>query len=157
MNPTIVLKVFNLTQLNSDINKQLKQMKLDTPKITVGFHATDSKYKDGTTTAEVAAYNHFGTEHIPARPFLDVGVKKIKRKINRTVGEQLEKGTDLETIMNAVGSLAVRGVQEQIDRTHNPPNSPITILRKKSSHPLIDTGHMKQSVSYQFVTKKDKQ
>ena len=35
------------------------------------------------------------------------------------------------------------------------PNSPATIRKKKSSKPLIDTGHMRQSVRYEIGDRSD--
>ena len=35
-------------------------------------------YKNGVSVAEVATYNHYGTEHIPARPFIAIATDESK-------------------------------------------------------------------------------
>ena len=89
------------------------------------------------SNAEVAAWNHFGTEKVPARPFLDVAIVKNKA-----------------IVAGAMGAMAAGKVQQYIaDVFIPPPNSPRTIARKGSSHPLIDTGQMRQSITWQRTKK----
>ena len=53
--------------------------------------------------------------------------------------------------MNHLGLRIQRDVQRTIRNLSDPPNSPITIHNKKSSNPLIDTGRLRQSVTYKVV------
>lgn len=54
-------------------------------------------------------------------------------------------------LMNHLGLRIQRDVQRTIRNLSDPPNSPITIHNKKSSNPLIDTGRLRQSVTYKVV------
>jgi hypothetical protein len=46
--------------------------------------------------------------------------------------------------------MAVGDIQHEITVLRHPPNAPATIRAKGSSKPLIDTGEMRQSVTYQI-------
>ena len=101
--------------------------------------------EEGETVAEVAWKNEFGVG-IPERPFLRPAMKNkradytkliVKILVAIAAGRMTPKqgeallGFDLQT-----------AVQTQIDLTMQPPNSEATILKKGSSHPLINTGLM---------------
>ncbi len=147
---TIKLKTNGLSRALRDIRKAAQQAAADSF-ATVGVHESAGIYvKDGQTTATVAAANHFGTDHIPARPFLDKGVEREKDTITKESLRLLKRGVPIVRVLEAVGTIAVRGIQQQIDETFEPPNSPETIKRKGSSHPLIDTGHLRQSISFEI-------
>lgn len=122
--------------------------------VAVGFPAGMAQaYPDGTPVASVAAWNVYGVpqNNIPARDFMGLArqdivthQKEIVQKIN---GRQLtEEGT--EKILTALGMLAQKDIQKAIVDLDTPPNDPKTIKRKGSSNPLIDTGHMLQSVTF---------
>ncbi|EGO5846005.1 hypothetical protein [Enterococcus faecalis] len=54
-------------------------------------------------------------------------------------------------LMNRLGLRMQRDIQRTIRNLSDPPNSPITTNNKKSSNPLIDTGKLRQSVTYKVV------
>ena len=117
--------------------------------VTIGIHADNNARADGEHgNAEIAAWNHFGTKTTPARPFLDVGILNKTDEIKRYISVELAKGRTPLQIMPGLGALGVRAVQEQIDDTYTPPNAPETVRRKGSTHPLIDTGEMKQKITF---------
>lgn len=111
----------------------------------------NAHYESGASILQVAMWNNFGTEHIPPRPFMynankDIQVmwmelcKKSQRRINK--GEISPR-----TVMLAAGLKAEAILRMEITTLNYPPNSPTTILRKKSSNPLIDSGDMRKYVS----------
>ena len=51
--------------------------------------------------------------------------------------------------MGQVGALIAGQLQKSINETNNPPLSPRTIARKGFDKPLIDTGHMWNSVNFE--------
>ena len=140
----------------------MKELKDYAPKnnVTVGFHAdtkagaphpNKSKTKRATlTTVEIARINHYGVEgKIPARPFLDVSIAQKQGDLMARVNSDLRRGLTPDKAMDRLGARAVGIVQKYITDLRTPPNSPRTIARKGSSNPLIDTGLMRQSVTYQ--------
>ena len=146
------VKGFNqaLNQLNKDLSK------ITTKKyVTVGVHEDENARPDGgINNATLGAVQHFGTDNIPARPWLDVGVESAAGEIVDTMEEGIEDGLDAITILNRVGQVAVAGVQNYMDELSSPANAQSTIDRKGTDNPLIDTGELKQSVNYDVVSSK---
>ena len=127
--------------------------------------ATAKKRKsDGTiedTSAdlcEVAAYNEFGTERIPPRPFMRRAIDDHKTEIKAFVEEAFATtmtSANSRQLYNMIGTTLKGFIQWEIKTGNFVPNARSTILKKLSSKPLIDTGHMRQSVMYE-VRKKGK-
>lgn len=128
--------------------------KLAAKAINVGVLRTAGKEKDGTDLVAVAAYNEFGTKNIPARPFLRIASDKNKAKwerlmagvANRVVVNQM----GIDQARNLLGNQAVGDVQKVIgNRGLLKPNNPATVKKKGSDAPLIDTGNLRQSISFE--------
>lgn len=101
---------------------------------------------------------------IPTRSFLEMPLttqtKKLEKYMLESFGSEgveaieywiAEKG-DLESIAIMLGAAAVRLVNEAFDTSgfgNWPPNSPITIAQKGSAMPLIDTGKLRQKITYE--------
>lgn len=109
---------------------------------------------------ERAYKNHFGIG-VPARPFLDVGVEIVEDQWIKAAEKQMPKLADdkikMDNILDIMGQLAVGGVQHYITALKNPKNSPYTIAMKGSSNPLIDTGNMRQYVSFEKTKEQPKE
>lgn len=130
-----------------------KMRRAGTPHVAVGFPAeVSAAYQDGTTVTDVALFNEFGTERIPERPFLRTAADATVEKRTRMTGELLTMITTgkmtLSQALSRMGVYMVSVIQKSITDLRTPPNAPSTIARKKSSNPLIDTGQMRQSVTF---------
>ena len=119
--------------------------------VAVGFQSDGDSYEDGTSVAEVAAYNELGSSSVPARPFMrqsfenhEDNLKAACERVNRT----LASGGNLETALDQLGVATKALVQEEIVDGEFSPNAESTIKKKGSDKPLIDTGTMRQSVNY---------
>lgn len=92
---------------------------------------------------------------IPERPALRNGVKSALAEIKTLSITCIRKINDgsmtMEQLSNQIGLLAVSSVQETISNGVNPPNAKSTIKKKKSSTPLIDTGHYRQSIRHVVI------
>lgn len=109
--------------------------------------------KTGTGHAEMGVTGaHVIT--IPPRPWLDTGVASVTPEIVDTIADSIADGEPMEQILNRIGVVAVAGVQNYMDELKSPPNAPSTIAKKGSNNPLIDTGELKQSVTYAITSKK---
>jgi len=102
------------------------------------------------TLVEVAAENEFGTDIIPARPWLRTSVDRHKAdwvKSMRKIASLavLGKGNLIEQGWRIFGVTAVSQVQETLLTYPWKPNSARTIERKGSDQPLVDTGQLVQS------------
>lgn len=123
-------------------------LKLKGPtKVRVGFPAGT-----GGDIVARALYQEFGTKTIPERPFLRITMRAERNKYQRMMAvgarEILHGGTSMRSILSRLGILAQGDVQGTITSLQSPPNAPSTIRQKGSSNPLIDTGEMRQRVSF---------
>lgn len=139
---------------------RLEKMVRDTQKahgqsgtaIAVGFFES-ARYQDGTPVAHVAAIHEFGAGNAPERPFFRASIRRMETELLPTVRSHIDKTTkaiDLNAA-NRLGAQAAAIVQTTISHeaySPNTPNTPETIERKGSSTPLIDTGRMRQSVTW---------
>lgn len=125
-------------------------------KIEVGFNEDSGSYPaeegdESVTLANVAAWNEFGSERSPARPFMKQTVVDYKSKITNHANKALKKainGGGAEEALNSIGSFTKGKMQLEIKNGDWEPNSPYTIAKKGSDKPLIDTGRMRQSIVY---------
>lgn len=150
----ISINVPNFDQVRDELNKVLS--KLNTDKfVTVGVHESDNaRGGDTMTNAQIGAINHFGNDRTPARPWLDTGVASATPDIVDTITDGIEDGLEMDQILNRVGVVAVAGVQNYMDELDSPANAPSTIAKKGDNNPLIDTGELKQSVTYDITNSK---
>ena len=123
-------------------------------KIKVGFFST-AKYDDGTPVANVAAIQEFGAPavNIPERPFFRQSIAIMEKELPSVVAKVIDPTTmELDNRgADDVGAYAADVIQQRIVDLKDPPNSPVTILLKGSSNPLMDEGHMRDSVTWEVV------
>lgn len=136
-------------QLKTALEKVLG-VKVDKPKIILeaGF-LEGVTYPDGMSVPMVASLNEFGTYNIPPRPFFRNAINKNSDKWGKIFLQGMQK----QSARNAFGLLGERirkDIVQSINDTNEPPNSPVTIARKGSSKPLVDTGLMRASVNYRI-------
>jgi hypothetical protein len=109
-------------------------------------------YEDGTNVAYVASIHEFGAPaaKIPARPFIRPTVKEQKDNWTKVLAKYVSKVVQGKmTVFDAldlVGRVAAADIQTKIASIYTPKLSPITIARKGSTNPLIETGLMIASV-----------
>lgn len=141
----------DMTQEGKRYFAELK--KLEDLEVRVGFQG-DEVYEDGTSLAEIAAYNELGSsdgETQPARPFMKQSFENHEKELKAACEQVNAALASGETAEKALGSLgvAVKGlVQDEILEGGFEPNAPSTIKKKGSEQPLIDSSHMRQSVNY---------
>lgn len=135
-------------------------------KVKVGFPAGEAS----GSNIEKAFYNEFGTKGsgkpfstprgggfggpIPERPFMRNTMRSNRSKYlaaMKTSAAQILRGTvAISAVARKLGVLAVADIQKEIVSLTSPPNSSLTIALKGSSNPLIDTGEMRQSVTFKL-------
>ena len=101
--------------------------------------------------AEYAAYNEFGTQRIPARPFLRTSVDMFAEESwLPELADALKEGVPPETALNRVGLQAQADIRRVIEEWKDPPNAPSTIKRKRSGrdNPLVDSGDLLDAIDY---------
>lgn len=131
--------------------------KLSSAEIKIGFLESSGGYEDGTTVAQVAAWNEFGTEHSPSRPFMRQTLKDQREEITKFARDRakgvVNGSMSAQMALNGIGSYVKGRMQAEIRDGEFEPNAPSTVAHKGSSKPLIDTGRMRQSIVYVITSK----
>lgn len=113
--------------------------------------------EDEATVLLIATVHEFGVavKGIPERSFIRAGFDYYRSRIEENAVELLEqviyKGLSAYTFFDALGHIMVGFIQTYITDLDTPPLSPITIKKKGSSNPLIDTGQLRDSITYEVV------
>lgn len=118
------------------------------PSITDG---SDGQKESSISIKDLAAIHELGLG-VPKRAFVGPALKKNRLKYIKYIGKQLTPIVRRRQTMNAawqtVGMMAVADVQEYMITAKFTPLAASTIARKGSSKPLIDTGQMRQAITY---------
>ena len=109
----------------------------------------------GQTIAEVAFWNEFGTATIPARSFMRSTLKEEKSVYKKVFRETYRQMLNQKIVINqAIGILGMKvssDIQHKITQISTPPNADYTKDKKGSSNPLIDTGALRRSITWEKV------
>lgn len=130
------------------------------------------RYEDGLPVAQVARWQEFGTGGkypIPPRPFMRPVLhgrgNEMREKLQKAYSKALKDNQNTMIVLGRFGEYLTSQIRQSIRMTVNPPNSPVTLhggwLRtergvpfhvegKRGNHPLIDTGFMIDSLTYQI-------
>lgn len=108
---------------------------------------------NGEYIADYAYDNEHGTSEIPKRPFLattfDTQNERWSKFLENGVERAIEeKNTKPDFYLARLGEKMIGDVKLTISNNMPPPNSEKTIKKKGSSKTLIDTGAMRNAVSY---------
>lgn len=120
--------------------------------LKVGF-LEGATYPDGMPVALVAAVNEFGGGHVPPRPYFRPMVEDKSPQWGAAIEQNLvAKNYDVGATLALAGDGIKGQLQQSIRDTNSPPLAPATIKRKGFDKPLVDTGHMLNSVDYEVET-----
>lgn len=124
-----------------------------------GIHEYGCKIK---LTEKMRAYLHSqglhlkaSTEYItiPERAFLrngyDINIKKVIKDGNTVIGYVLDGSISTDEFLKMIGLILSSHIKDYATILNNPPNHPFTTRRKGSSNPLVDTGDMISSITYE--------
>jgi hypothetical protein len=136
-------------------------------RVKVGFPAGEAD----SDVISRAVWNEFGTRGgasgggwggpIPERPFMRNAMRNNQdaykagmKAASKTIVDKAAAGEDVSAAKRqALGKLGVKAkgdIQAEITSLSSPPNSPVTIGLKGSSNPLIDSGEMRNSVTFKI-------
>lgn len=122
-----------------------------------------SYYPDGTSVAQVAAWNEeghlnggmFAGTYTPPRPFIRTGflpkAKVVLKEYSRLFFLHLEGNVGVSDFWNSVSKELEEKMKESILEFKVPGNSPVTVSIKGFNDPLINTSTMYDSVKTQLV------
>lgn len=128
--------------------KRVKQAK--DGRVKVGVLADDSKGgadHGGLTVAELAVVQHFGTDEIAARPWLQMAFDQQREILSKMGAQLMAKVIFGEISMDqALGLMGAKLSAEakKVITVGNQlePNKPSTIAKKGSDRPLVDTARL---------------
>ena len=127
-------------------------LKLDGKGVKVGIRRGKGSH-DGTDMLDIAVYNHFGTDTIPARPFVSDCAEKnagqIQEAQKRLVYRVYQGGLSADGALAELGAWYVNVQKGHILHGGWTPNAPATIKRKGSNRPLVDTGQLVNTVDWE--------
>lgn len=125
-------------------------------KVVAGFpkgrlnnpHYEGEKGKPGPSIIDVAIWNNYGI-NVPRRDFMTPATKLWQKYIEKQVAsfrDDIVSGAmDITMFLKLMGQAGAEFISEAIVKLQEPPNSPVTIERKKSSNPLVDSGDMSKA------------
>ena len=140
--------------------KRLKKTMEELTKLEcfIGIQHDQDTSEDGVDVCDYAAWNELGTSNDipPSRPFIRNSVDLHRDEINSRIDEIVEKildGATAEQALNEMGLFQKSLIQGEITDGNYQANTDSTFKKKKSAHPLIDTGRMRGAVNYQIGKK----
>lgn len=138
---------------NAMVQAALKMAKGTELKVGILASGKANDTHDGVTVGEIAAANEFGTARIPERSFIRAwydGRITENRKALRALSARVLRGElTQEQAWEQLGLLFQADIQKRMAEGVPPPNAPATIAAKGSSTPLIDSGQLRSSVTYE--------
>jgi hypothetical protein len=129
-----------------EISKRVSKKAL----LRVGF-LENATYPNGQQVAEVAAFNEYGvpSHNQPPRPFFRNMIAAKEHEWAPALGMALKANDyDVDKSLDLIGTGIEGQLRASIIELVSPPLAPSTIARKGKSKPLIDTGHMLNSVDH---------
>lgn len=121
--------------------------------VEVGF-MEEAKYEDGTQVAAVAFSNEFGVpeNHQPPRPFFRRMIAQRKSGWGAKLAAQfIGTGGDSMRSLGLLGEDIAADLKISINELVDPALSPTTVTLKGFDKPLIDSGKMRDSVTYRVI------
>ena len=158
----IVSKVKKIDHGWDRIESQLKLLKDAYIKVGVLSNAGSYEKSGKANLADVATWNEYGTSRIPPRPFMRQTAaenrEKVKDSFKKAVLNIELKKKSASGELNYIGVLYKGEIQKTIAQGNFQANAESTIriksVKRKKITPLIDTGRLRQSISYETVMKK---
>lgn len=123
-------------------------------RLTVGIHAAEGapvhpEAEAGETIQEIAEKNEFGLGQ-PRRSFIadwfDTRKDWVQTQAREAVIRAARAGSPIRIGLEQLALLVQADVQKRIRDGIPPPNAPLTIAKKGSSTPLIDSGVLRSAI-----------
>lgn len=93
--------------------------------------------------------------NIPERSFLrsgfDASLDDIYHQCTRLLDKVIQLELTVDAFFDVLGQYIAGKLQEYMTDLDDQPNSQMTIERKRSANPLIDSGRLRESITYRVV------
>lgn len=148
----------------SNVNELLEVLdKLGKARIEIGIIG-EEKHTDDITVLVIARIHEFGVMvtdkngrqmNIPSRPFIrgtaDNKQDDINEQVEKIIVQIVEREIPVRNGLDALGLMLEGITKEYLTDLKVPELKAETIRRKGSSNPLIDTGKLRDSITYRVV------
>lgn len=147
-------------KLDDRVWKELRAQVSEASKmhVRVGVFQDSGFADDGETTiAEIAAIHEYGAPgaNIPERSFIRRTFNEQKNSLEqmmlRLARLVLSEKADVPQALNQLGAWGAAAVKNTIRKRIPPPLKQATIDRKGSSTPLVDTGQLLDSITWEVI------
>lgn len=109
----------------------------------------NATYPDGTPVAMVAFWNEYGTKTSPVRAFFRTTVSDQKKNWVLSVQNLMKMHDDPKKVMGLIGEHMRGQIVQSINTWTDPPNAPYTVRMKGFQKPLVDSGQLMRSISFE--------
>ena len=109
----------------------------------------NATYPDGTPVAMVAFWNEYGTRTSPVRAFFRTTVSEQKKNWVLSVQNLMKMHNNPQQVMGLIGEHMKGNIVQSINTWSDPPNAPYTVRMKGFQKPLVWSGQMMRSISYE--------
>lgn len=109
----------------------------------------NATYPNGTPVAMVAFWNEYGTKTSPVRAFFRTTVSDQKKNWVLSVQNLMKMHDDPKKVMGLIGEHMRGQIVQSINTRTDPPNAPYTARMKGFQKPLVWSGQMMRSISYE--------
>lgn len=120
--------------------------------VAVGIIDAGQHDESEMTTAEIGYVHEFGGGNSPERSFIRSTLHGNRKDILKRSKELLRvitrKTLTVEKALGLLGADVSDQISQKIVKLQDPPNNPETVKRKGSSNPLVDTGQLKNSITW---------
>ena len=93
--------------------------------------------------------------NIPERSYIRKGADAIRKRVERFSIERLASVYDFsissEQYLEQIGEYATGLIRNYMTNKRIPPNHPYTVEQKQSTNPLIDTGRLRSSITFEVI------
>lgn len=146
-------------KVRKDITKQVKKNLLDFSKLDLLVGVPQEKTEregnsEPITNAELMFIHTNGSpiRNIPKRPTIEPTIEENKERISEmfktAVNKILDNKGDGRADLEKIGLWTVNKIKAKFGSDELVPNAPSTIAQKGDNNPLIDTGQLRNSITY---------
>lgn len=113
-----------------------------TPKMRAFLHRQGLHLKDSTTVIKIPERSFMRTGH-------DKNADRIISQTERAIVQVLTGKMSIDTVLDMCGQQFATAIKTYMRDLSSPANHPFTTERKGSSNPLVDTGQLIESISWE--------
>jgi len=150
-NPNIIDKVMDSLQglVEIGVVSGFPKGRLNTPH----YKPENPNEGPGPSIIDVAIWNNYGIG-VPRRDFMTPASKRwmkfFSESLSKVSRDIQENKIDPQKFLGAMGQKGSDIISQEIIALSTPPNSPVTIAKKGSSNPLVDSGDMSRATTWQI-------